>query len=518
VTYSIRPSRREVLHLAAGSLVFGLAGGAARAAAPARKRGRGRANPALDPTAGNWRTWLIPGPTAVLPPPPPPTKSALTRAEIAELLALKAQRSAGTNAIVEFWDPQGGVLNWTNALLAKIVQRSLNPILAARALALLHTAMFDAVVGAWHSKWTYKRPAPVRVKASVQPLTEVASTLPSYASEHAAIAAAAATVLGYLFPAETVTLHGVTSTFDAFANEAAASRLWGGANYRSDIEAGLLIGQAVGWHAVERGETDGSKASWDTGTQPGRPGTDPPYWVPTAPGNVFPPLLPLTGLWNPWVLESGSQFRPGPPPALTGGYPSAAFLAECQEVKDSATGVGANQQIAVFWADGTGSATPPGHWTQFTRDHVAAAELSAPRAARALAYQGVAVADAAISCWDAKFHYWVQRPITAIRTLAGQPFHDPAWVSPVTTPPFPAYSSGHSTFSGASATLLEHFFPNGKVSDAFGSLVSFEAASEQAALSRLYGGIHYRSDNEAGLTAGRSIGQLLRQRALTDGA
>ena len=109
------------------------------------------------------------------------------------------------------------------------------------------------------------------------------------------------------------------------------------------------------------------------------------------------------------------------------------------------------------------------------------------------------------------------RRVTGAGTLVGQPFHDPAFLTPVVTPPFPSYTSGHSTFSGCAAKVLEHLFPNGLVEDAFGQNVPFEAAADQAAVSRLYGGIHYRSDNDDGLTCGRSVADLVIARLQRDG-
>jgi membrane-associated phospholipid phosphatase len=104
-----------------------------------------------------------------------------------------------------------------------------------------------------------------------------------------------------------------------------------------------------------------------------------------------------------------------------------------------------------------------------------------------------AQADAFIACWDAKFAYWSLRPVTAIRQLV-----DPSWTSYITTPPFPSYVSGHSTTSAAAATVLSAVFP--------GNADELAAMAEEAAASRLYGGIHFRSDNEVGLEMGRRVG------------
>jgi membrane-associated phospholipid phosphatase len=189
------------------------------------------------------------------------------------------------------------------------------------------------------------------------------------------------------------------------------------------------------------------------------------------------------------------------------------------EVKQTVDSVSeAQRQIALFWADNPGETfTPPGHWAQIAAEHVAAAKVSTPRAVRALALVAVGLADSAIACWDCKYAYWLLRPITAIRTLSGQPFYDPNFNTVIATPPFPSYTSGHSTFSGCSAAVLEYLFPNGKVTGALGQSVRFVAASDQA-VSRLYGGIHYRSDNEEGLICGKKVAGLVIRRARSDGA
>jgi membrane-associated phospholipid phosphatase len=488
---------------------------AAQALQTVGQRGR---HEALEPTAGDWQTWLAPSVTGLLPP-PPPHNAVRRRAEIRELLAIQARRTEEIRQTVRFWDPQGGIPAWSQILLDTIKETKTDPVRASRALALFHTALADATVAVWFAKYRYRRPQPARVDRRVRSRSAVHPHLPSYPSEHAAVAAAASTVLNYLFPAQTIGVHGVRMTFDEAANEAAQSRLWAGANYRSDLEPGFRMGQAVGWMAAQRGQTDGSSAVWDLTSQPGRP-SGPASWVPTPPANAFPPLHPLAGSWNPWLLQSGAQFQPAAPPALQEPFPSPAFLQEVAEVKQVADNRTVEQQIiADFWADSPGASfTPPGHWAQVGAEQVEKARLSTPRAARAMALLSVGLADSAIACWNCKFAFWVMRPVTAIRTLSGQPFYDPEFLSYIPTPPFPSYTSGHSTFSGCASTVLEHLFPGGVTTDAFGQIASFRDAADQAAVSRLYGGIHFRSDNEEGLACGRSIAEVVIERARSDGA
>ena len=147
--------------------------------------------------------------------------------------------------------------------------------------------------------------------------------------------------------------------------------------------------------------------------------------------------------------------------------------------------------------------TPPGHWNRIALERVRAEGLSTRRAARVFAALNTAQADAFIACWDAKYAYWSERPVTAIRRE-----RDPSWLSYIATPPFPGYVSGHSTTSGAAAEVLAHFFP--------GDRRRLRRQAEEAAVSRLYGGIHFRSDNEAGLRLGRAIGRRSYSRSAVD--
>jgi membrane-associated phospholipid phosphatase len=284
-----------------------------------------------------------------------------------------------------------------------------------------------------------------------------------------AVAGAASTVLEYFFPDEAGRIDTLAAAL-ADPNSSAFRR-------------GIGVGRVM----IARAERDGSDAVW-TGTRPEGPG----YWVPTPPG-FSPPLEPLAGTWRTWNLDKGSQFRPGPPPA----YGSAQFVREMNEVYRVSQNLTAEQKrIADFWADGAGTVTPPGHWNQIAIDLVrGAGGWPTLRTAWLFAALNTAQADAFIACWDAKYTYWSIRPITAIRRLI-----NPTWNSYITTPPFPSYVSGHSTTSGAASTVLSAFFP--------AQASSLAAMAEEAAISRMYSGIHFRSDNEVGLALGRRVGQV----------
>jgi len=512
-------TRRDLLRvLAAAPLAAGFPEAANAQEVEMQLAARAKADP-IEAKAGRWKPWLVPSVSIFQPSAPPSKTSSSTKRELAELQLLQSERNDRDRALVAFWDTQGGVPAWTQILLDKIQENRTNPVMAARAIALVQTAMADATIAAWQAKFKFNRAQPVSLNKKLKPLSKVEAKLPSYPSEHAAVSAAACEVLNYLYPNQKAKIHGEELTFAQAAEECAFSRMLALTNYRTDVTAGLHMGQRVAAQAIARGRGDGSDAVWDAAGQPGRL-VGPQHWIPTAPANTFPPLQPLAGTWQPWLLDSPSQFRAQPPPALQASFPSPAFLEEAAMVKATVDNLTAEQiQIASFWADDPGAtSTPPGHWTQIALGQVVAAKLTAPRAARAMALVGVGLADSAIACWDNKYAFWVMRPITAIRTMSDQPFYDPNFVTPITTPPFPAYTSGHSTFSGCTATVLEHLFPKGKAVDAFGRKVSFAEAAEQAALSRLYGGIHYPSDNDEGLKCGGHIAEVVIERAQSDGA
>ncbi|HKO19965.1 MAG TPA: vanadium-dependent haloperoxidase [Acidobacteriaceae bacterium] len=159
-----------------------------------------------------------------------------------------------------------------------------------------------------------------------------------------------------------------------------------------------------------------------------------------------PSLRPLWGEVCPWLMQSGDQFRPAPPPAF-GSPEFDAAVAEVRAISDHRTPE--QLRIALFWADGAGTFTPPGHWNAIAADLVARHHLDERRAALTFTLLNTAVMDAGIACWDAKYHYWLIRP----------PEVDPAITTPVGLPNFPSYTSGHATFSGAASEVLGSLSP-----------------------------------------------------------
>ena len=445
--------------------------------------------PPAEPSAGTWRPWALSSSDQVGVPPPPRRGSPADRAEAARLRALSRRRTPQQERAIRRWNEGSPVVPWIEQALALQAHRlsQKDPPAACRAYALVSVAMHDAAVAASRAKYRYRRSAPQADDALLDPGSE-----PGYPSEHAAVAGAASRALAYAYAEEPA------ARFEAMAEEAARSRVLAGANFPSDVEAGLALGRAVGDAVVARAKRDRFGLKWDGK----RPPHSPRYWEP-PPESVALPVRPTAGRKRTWVLRSGDQLRPPPPPR----YGSRAFLAEAREVVDVSRKLTPEQKkMAKIWAGGEGTPLPPGLWNRVVLAYVREKELSVPRAARAFALLNVAMDDAGVAVWDAKYAYWSPRPVNAIRDLG----LDRHWEPYIPTPFFPSYVSGHSAFSGAAAEVLAHVFPE--------RAAQFRAKAEEAAMSRLYGGIHFRSDNEVGLRMGREIGRLVVERAKRDGA
>ncbi len=381
------------------------------------------------------------------------------------------------------------------------------PPVAARNLAMVHAAMYDAVNS---------------IERTHQPY-HVDIVAPAGASPVAAAAAAAHRVASWLYrqPDELV-------VFNAALVEALATVPDGPAE-----TLGVELGQQVGDAILAWRSTDGASAR-----VPYTPGTDPGDWNRTFP-DFLPPLLPQWPRVTPFAMTSESQFRPAAPPALD----SAEYAADLIEVMqlgglDSSTRTAEQTEIALFWADGGGTFTPPGHWNQIASDVAIERGNSLAENARLFALLNIAEADAGICSWDTKYTYNLWRPIDAIRRGDtdgnDQTVADPTWTPLLKTPPFPTYTSGHSTFSGAADAVLTSFFgenvhfattsdghtgfsqrPLSDQQIVTRSFDSFTEAAEEAGRSRIYGGIHFQFDNAPALAAGRSIGSYVVANFLT---
>ena len=321
------------------------------------------------------------------------------------------------------------VTDWNDLTLAAIRADKTPPPMAARALAIVHAAMFDSVNGIVASHERYL----------------VAGRPAGPASVEAAASAAARLALVRLFPAQ-------QNGFDT-AHAKALEKIANSPEKNAGVQWGEWVANAI---FVARATDGGSHTIAFT------PGDTPGLWKPTEPA-LAPALLPQWPKVTCFAMDSGPQFRPHRPPSLTSSTYAFDFnLTKQLGAKNSVTRSVEQTAIAQFWADGPGTVTPPGHWNVIARDIAIQRGLSTAENARLFALLNIAAADAAILCWDCKYAVNFWRPITAIRAAEtdGNPATEPDanWTPLLNTPPFPEYTSGHSTFSGAAATVLADFF------------------------------------------------------------
>jgi hypothetical protein len=488
----------------------------------------------LDEDAGDWNMKALTSSgqfDAVVPAPADPASDAYK----AELTAIKDAQSKLTDQqrkIIAYWSG-GGVLRWNQILRELVARYNLppapkadgsypvpdaenpfadpnfpfsNPPYAARAYSYVSVAQYEALKAAWHYKYLYSRAAPYTIDSDVKALVPK-TDLPAYPSEDAVLSGVTLEMLYLLFPAarEEISLK---------AAEQRNAALWSGKASATDISVGYALGKAVATSTATKsivvdfvrkdgmGTAGGNAALWKLLEDSVGNGkcykTGQKAWR-TLDNPKRPPMLPNFGkVWG-WNMtpQNFIDNRPAAPPSTSSGEMDA----ELKEVKWFADHTTRDRlKIVHKWADGAGTYTPPGHWNDIAAEYIADANFSEVRAARAFALLNMAMHDAAVGCWETKFYYFNPRPCQL----------DPSIKTSTGVPNFPAYTSGHSTFSGAAATVLSYLFPD--------HTEFFESQAAEASLSRLYGAIHYRSDIEMGMAHGKVIGGYTVTYAQTDGA
>ena len=479
----------------------------------------------LDLKAGTWKTMILAAPTDVTIADPKDISSTEYKAEVDKLKTTIAALTSEQRTAVTYWGA-GSVYRWNEIARELCAKYNLppaanadgtypvpnadstkknpnyypkfpfaNPPYAARALAYLSVAQYDALVASGHYKAKYNRSAVSKNDASVATLLPV-SDAPTYPSEAAVVAATSYTVLLAMFPGESIYLK-------TKLDEAQNARYWAGMNVESEVLAGDALGKGVGAKIMARAKTDGMGAANNQTLVPTlienakKQGTTEVWKSQESPAR--PPMLPNYGAVLPWNFAKTdlAMVRPKAPPSIGG----AEYLTAIDELVNMTKKQTREQaRIANYWADGAGSYTPPGHWHRIAANLCYDNRYSEVRTARTLALMATAVQDAGVSCWDTKYFYYYPRPQqmdSRIKTIVG-------------LPNFPSYTSGHSTFSAAAATVLGYVFPL--------QTSVLEGYAKEASDSRIYGCIHYRFDCEAGLTAGKAIGNYAVERGKKDGS
>lgn len=473
-----------------------------------------------DGNGGNWQPILIDQGAAITIAAPEDISSESYKAEISALKESMGQINDSQKEALAYWG-NNAVVRWNEITLELIAKYNLipgpnedgsytlpnpgnpngppafpfaHPPYACRVLAYLSVAQFDGLVSAWHHKYIYNREAPYKQDTSISFAYE-ANDIPSYPSDGAVLARVSKRVLSAMFPLEEEYLQKMES-------EHLESLLLSGGNVPSDVTAGAAIGDTIAQIALARAANDGMKNAqapkavsdsikaaafarfgwqWDN------------LEIPTRPVG----LTPLFGKVRMWNVANVEDVRPVAPPALD----SDAYLEDVAILKEHADNMTEEKRrIANFWQDGLGTYTPPGHWNRFANDFMVESKMNPLRSARTLAYMNMAIMDAGISCWDAKYYYHYPRPIQTIegfKTIAG-------------TPNFPSYTSGHSVFSAAAAEVLAYIFPE--------KATLVRGWAEEAAISRVYGGIHWTFDATAGTDQGKEVAEFTINVAKADGA
>ena len=389
-----------------------------------------------------------------------------------------ARRAAQTQAIA----------TWNVIALQTTAAAPLDPPREARAMAMVSAAVFDAVNAITQEHTPYA----VKVAAGRN------------ASIEAAVTAAAHGVLSALYPA-------AARSLDSSRDSALARIPVGRAR-----DEGVVAGKGAAAAIVEKRMKD---RAFDVAKY--TPGSGKGVWVPTAPGFAAA-MEPGWGRVVPFFMDSGSQFRPAPPPAVG----SDAYVRDYVEVMDigalkSAARSHVQAEVGQFWV------LPAAHlWNQLVRQLTVTRKLDPSSAARAYLLLNLAGADALIAAWEAKFHYNQWRPITAIRSTgddgSAATTTDTTWSPMITTPPFPDYPAGHTSYAGAAEGVLSALFgpkPGGLslTSPALAGVThryeGFKDVADEVSNARVWGGVHWRTSCTAGRTLGHAIADLALARA-----
>lgn len=416
---------------------------------------------------------------------------------LATVLAVASGQPARASA-----DPQVVLTTWYRLVLELVRHTpTYSPPVAARAFAYLGVTAYEATASG--------NPGMTSLAGQLNALTPPPARDAGAAYDEglvlqAAIAASVANFFGNTGPTGHRAMAALQDKLDKDAADGIAPEVAA----RSRAHGKAVADHILAWSQADGGAVItnmGFPVTWTPSDLPG-------HWVPTSRiVQQQAPLLPEWGRNRPLAMPDGSSC-PLPPPPPYSEEPGSDFHAEAVEVwQASRTLTTEQREIAAFWSDDPMlSPTPPGHWISILLEIADRDRLDPTRTADALARLGIAMSDGFIGCWDAKFRHDLIRPVTYIRKTI-----DPQWEPLLITPPFPEYPSGHSTQSGAAATVLTAIFgAHFSFTDSTHAddglpprdYPDFWTAANEAAISRLYGGIHFRAAIERGLEQGACIG------------
>ncbi|HEY0678753.1 MAG TPA: phosphatase PAP2 family protein [Chitinophagaceae bacterium] len=388
----------------------------------------------------------------------PPNASETAR-EIEEVKKKSAALTEKLGQEILYWDAGSPAYRW-NELVCKMANFENIKAFFRFPGSWMNLAIYDATLVAWKAKYLYNRQRPFETDGTIRPLIAAPST-PSYPCEHSVTAAAAATVLAYFFPQQ-------ADSILRLARSAAESRINAGLQYPSDVKEGWRIGELVALKTIEKAKMDGADTPFK-GQMPSKE----TLWRGDYPVGIH------VKNHKPFVLTSGDQFRPAPPPD---------FAKDMKELKEFKRNINSDA-IALRWAALSGIDI----WTELASKKIFENRIdrNTPECARIYALLHTVIYDVSIAIMDAKYAYWGIRPDQ----------YDKNFKPLITTPPFPGYPSGHATSSSACATVLSHLFPADKE--------LFRTIAQECSDSRFFAGIHFRTDNETGIQVGEKVANYI---------
>jgi len=412
----------------------------------------------VEPEAGKWKTWFISSGKDYRMAAPGSYKN-----EVDAVLAVQKNTEDAAMQKILYWNAGAPGYRWQTFVMGLWMNdTSYNGALANM---LVGVATYDATVAAWDTKYAVNRPRPYiadnRIKLLIPPPLS-----PSYPCERSVAAGVAVTVISHFYPS-------MADSVKRLAKELMESRVAAGVAFPADTKAGFELGKKIAELEIAHTKGYTPSVAWD-----GK--------MPTAPGHwKGDPMLPLAGKNKTVILDSSSQFRPGPPPD---------FAKEMEELKKFKPGF---RSVANAFLFGSTS-----FWEDLLNKKMFEynIHLNPPKAAQIYAITAIGTYDGFAACWDAKYTYWGIRPDQYDTSFRPVLFF---------TPPFPGYPSGHAVIGSVMAELLSAFFP--------AEQAYFRKKAKDGAESRFQGGIHIRSDNEVGLEMGKKVGAVIVKRIKSEG-
>jgi membrane-associated phospholipid phosphatase len=411
-------------------------------------------NAQTEKNAGKWKTWFISSAVDYRLMPPTAKK------EIEQVVGMQQNISVDMKQQITYWSAGAPSYRWQKFIENTWMTAAMKEGMLANML--MSVAIYDATVAAWDSKYTYNTQRPFLADKRIKCFVTKPES-PSYPCEHSVSAGAASTIIAYYFPA-------LADSVMRMAEQQMASRIAAGVAYPSDTKAGFELGKKIAQAEIERTKGYLNFVPWNGVLPKGNN-----LW------NGKFALFPNAGKSKTVVLDSASQFRPGPPPDYT------KEMAELKNYKQTP-----KSMANAFYHDTRSSWAEELHQKIFEYN----LNLNPPQAARCYAMAGIGLYDGFVSCFDAKYAYWGIRPEQYDTTFKPVLFQ---------SPPFPGYPSGHAATSGVFAELYSYFFP--------GDATYFRNRANEVAESRFQGGIHFRTDNVVGLELGKKVASQIINRA-----